>query len=764
MINKNEKNEIDLIQYWRITIKRKWVVIIFTTALLFFTAVFTFLATPMYKSTATLHIDEDFSKILSIEDAFGYQTRFRDQTFFNTQLRLIRSKRLAERVVERMDLLSRPEFSSRGQQNKSLVRSVYDLLTFKWISSKDKEEKRQIRPLYPSSPYSNMADVLRRRIGVSPIRETKLVEVSFTSPSPVLAADIVNTLAEEFINFSVDIRYEKTQEATDFLGEQIANTRAELESKERELLRYGKEKEIEFLSDTESAALNKFEDLTQAYTQAQMERYRTQAAYMELKNLEVDSIPPSVTNPTIQDIRTEYTRTKSEYDRKTKILGENYPEMVQLRAKLDSLKGELDTVVNDAETEYRAALRNENYLRESVESQRTEVARMSSDAILYNSLKIEVENKRKLLNSLVERQTETQVSSNLEKFKASNISIIDRGEVPKKPVSPNTKLNFLFALLIGFSGGVGLCILLEQLDNTVKGNEDVEKMFGISALGAIPLMSSDGMKKGRMNGYHAGYRYGYGNKDHVKELSLAQVKGVELVNFHYPQLSISEDYRTVRTSILLSHAETPPKVIVFTSAMAQEGKTTTVANMAVSFAQLEQRVLIIDADMRKPRIHKIFDVENNMGLSAYLTGKQFIRNAILETAIENVWLLPSGLIPPNPAELLNSKKMEELMSVVRKGYDTILIDTPPVLAVIDAVIASTFADSTILVVKSGKTTYKMLEKAIEEMKRSNTHINGVLFNELNVGKGEYRYMDYYSYNEYSYKSESDSEQTEDIDI
>jgi capsular exopolysaccharide synthesis family protein len=495
-----------------------------------------------------------------------------------------------------------------------------------------------------------------------------------------------------------------------------------------------------------------------------MERYRTQASYMELRDIEVDSIPPSVTNPVIQDIRTEYTRTKSEYDRKKEMYGESYPDMLQLRAKLDSLKRELEKVVSDAESEYRAALRNENYLRDSVENQRTEVARMSSDAILYNSLKIEVENKRKLLNSLVERQTETQVSSNLEKFKASNISIIDRGEVPQRPVSPNKKLNFLFALLIGLSGGAGLCILLEQLDNTMKGNEDLEKLFGISALGAIPLVSSDGVKKGKMHGYYSGYRSGYGDNNLSMSGSLPELKEIELVNYHFPQLSISEDYRTVRTSILLSHAENPPKVIVFTSAMSQEGKTTTVANMAASFAQLDQRVLIIDADLRKPRLHKIFEVENTAGLSGFLTGKHFIRNAIIKTNIDNIWILPSGLIPPNPAELLNSKKMTEMISVVKKGYDVILIDTPPVLAVIDPVVVSTLADSTVLVVKSGKTTYKMLSKAIEEMNRSNTHIIGVLFNELNVGRGDYRYMDYYSYRDYSYKSESEDEKVEDIDI
>ena len=764
MINKKEKGEIDLIEYWNIVLKRKWVIVIFASAILFFTGVFTFLATPIYQSSVTLHIDEDLSKVFSIEEAFGYQTQLYDMRFFNTQLRLIKSKRLAERVVERMNLLSRPEYNARQGGKKSIIGTIYSLVTFKGLSSKDNGENGQTRPLYPSSPYSDLADVLRAAIEVSPVRETKLVEVSYTSPSPVLAADVVNTLAEEFINFSVYIRYEKTQQATDFLGEQITNTKAELEQKERELLRYGKEKELGLLSDSESAVLNKFDDLDQALTQAQMERFRAQAAYMELKDLKVDSIPQSITNPAIQDIRAEYSRTKADYDRKSKLYKENYSEMVQLRAQLDSLHAELLTVVGDAQSAYQSALRNENYLRQSVENQRAEVAQMSSDTILYNSLKIEVENKRKLLNSLVERQTETQVSSNLEKFKASNISIIDRGEVPRRPVSPNKRMNFLFALLVGLSGGIGLAILLDQLDNTVKGNEDIEKMFGLSTLGAIPLVSSDGIKKGKTNGYYSGYRQAYGNKNNLMEGTMPEINGIELVNHYYPQMSVAEDYRTVRTSILLSHADNPPKVLVFTSAMAQEGKTTTVANVAVSFAQLEKRVLIIDADLRKPRLHKVFDMDNSTGLSGFLAGKHFIRNAIQKTSINNIWLFPSGLIPPNPAELLNSKKMNEMIEVVRKGYDVVLIDTPPILVVSDAVLVSTYADSTILVVKSGKTTYKMLEKATDEMKRSNTHIIGILFNELNVGKGDYRYMDYYTYREDDYKSEDVEETRDDLDL
>jgi len=362
-----------------------------------------------------------------------------------------------------------------------------------------------------------------------------------------------------------------------------------------------------------------------------------------------------------------------------------------------------------------------------------------------------VDNKRKLLNSLIERQTETQVSAQLGGLKASNIWVIDKGEVPRNPVSPKKQLNLMLALIFGLAGGIVLCFLLDYLDNTVKGDEDIEKLFGLSSLGVVPYLPPDGVKRGKNSGYYGTYRYSYKDYAHASEESMPEIKEIELVNFHYPQISLSEDYRTIRTSLLLSHAGNPPKVIVFTSAMSKEGKSSTVANMAVSFAQLEERVLVIDADMRKPRIHKIFDVDNSAGLSGYLAGKTFIRNAIQKSSIDNVWILPAGLIPPNPAELLNSKKMKELIDVVKKGYDIILIDSPPVLAVVDSVIVSTLADGTVFIVKTGNTTYKMLSNAIEELNKANAKVLGLVFNEIKAGRGEYYYMDYYRYRDYSYE-------------
>ncbi len=746
-----KKHEIDLIQYWGMIIKRKWVILTFTGMLVFFTGIFSFLATPIYKSTVTLLIEEESSKMLSIDEAFGFQSSvIQDLRFFNTQLKLLKSKSLAERVAKRMNLLARKELSS-GNSGKSLTGLIKDFATLKWLKSRKADEGRELKPVPRADAYSSIAESIRYKIEVRPLRDTKLVEVSYSSPDPILAADLINTLAEEFIDFSIEKRFETTQQASNFLNEQISNLQEELVAKQKELQRYGQEKEIFFLSDAESTAVNKFASLNAAYTQAQINRINAEATYRELRDLDVESLPQFVNNPVIQQFKTEYSRMKNDYEEKSKIFKPDYPEMIQLRAKLESMKEELKNeirkAVEAAETEYRSALNREQSLLRLLEQQRSDVVRMDSNAILYNSLKIEVENMRRLLNSLVERRNETLVSARLEGFKTSNITIIDRAEVPKKPVSPKKKLNLILAFLIGLFGGVGLCFVLEYLDNTIKGPEDVEKLVGLPSLGIIPYLPSDEEGERKTGSKH--YGYSYGEKSEKKDEAV-EVKRIELVNHLYPNLSISEDYKTVRTSILLSHADNPPKTLLFTSSLPREGKTVTVVNMAVSFSQLDEKVLVVDADLRKPRLHRIFKARNTGGLSSYLTGKLSLKDIILKTSIPNIWLLPSGPIPPNPAELLNSKKMKEMLEEIKKGYDIILIDTPPVLAVIDTLIVSNLVDCIVFIIKAGKTTKKPFRNSIEELRRAKSKIIGVVFNELKVKKGDYYFMNYYRYHQYNH--------------
>jgi capsular exopolysaccharide synthesis family protein len=356
---------------------------------------------------------------------------------------------------------------------------------------------------------------------------------------------------------------------------------------------------------------------------------------------------------------------------------------------------------------------------------------------------------RTLLSTLVAKQNEIQVSSQLGGLRTSNIKVVDRALVPPGPFTPNVRRNLLMALLAGLLGGLGLIFLVEYLDNTVKGPEDVEKLTGLPSLGIIPFLSPDGGRK-RSDVY--GSSRSYGSEEAAAGGDAPIVREIELINHLYPKFSIAEDYRTVRTSILFSHADSAPKTIAFTSTLPQEGKTATVSNLAVSFAQLEGKVLLVDADMRKPRLSKVFNLRNTNGLSSYLAGKKGFDEVVQKTSIENVWTIPSGPHPPNPAELLNSKRMKELLAQAKEAFNVVLLDTPPVLAVIDPVIVSSLADSTVFVVRAGKTTRRSLQRALDEVRKSKADIIGVVFNEVRIGRQGIG-TPFYHYYQYEYGSQ-----------
>jgi capsular exopolysaccharide synthesis family protein len=757
MNDKGLRKEVNLSEYWHMIVKRKWVIVSFTGALVFFTAVFSFLATPLYRSTARLYIEEESSKMLSIDQTFRYQPQvIRDSTFFNTQIKLIKSKSLAERVVQRANLLSRPGFGQGDQPKKSLLRSIWSVVTFQWLSTKKKSDEKESDPFVTTNPYSGPARQILRAISVTPVRDTRLIDVSFVSPNPSLAAEILNILIEEFKSFSLEKRYEFTQQASDFLSDQISTLQKDLASKEMELTRYSKEKDIFSLSPTESMVLNELSRITSAHTEARMVRFEKESIYRELSDLDADSIAQFVRDPTLQDLKYQYIRLNNEYDEKLESLKESHPEMVQRKARLDSILGELQKAVATAESEYNAARQNENSLRLELERQKEKVAASDSNAIHYNMIKDEVDNLRRLVNTLDQRRTEAQVSAKLRGLEAGNISIIDSGEIPEYPFSPRKKFNLILALIIGLSGGAGLCFLLDHMDNTVKGPEDVEKLANLSSLGIIPRLNKPEEAKKKKSRPHLDYSYSTEKNNPGRASETPESQNIDLINHFYPKLIIAEDYRTIRTSILLSHADRPPKTIVFSSALPQEGKSATVVNMAVTFAQLGERVLVVDSDLRKPRLHKIFEVENKMGLSSYLTGKDPLKDVVQKTFVENVFLIPSGPIPPNPSELVNSKKMKSLMTDQDNGFDFVLFDTPPVLAVIDAVIMSSIAEVTVFLIKAGKTQRKPFLNAVGKLKKAGARIIGTIFNELEVKSSDFHFMDYYRYYKYDYYGDSEN--------
>ncbi len=754
MTTKPQKTEIDLLFFWRILLKRKWIVLTFLLVIVTATSILSFTATPIYEATATILIENPRPEFMSIQDLFssnqfgwGYQDRF-----FNTKLELLRSRGLGERVVKRMNLLDNPEYEEKVGASPSLLGTIKNIVTLRWLRGGGKRpaaEEGGLEALQERNAV--LASQLIARIRTSVIEGTGLVRISYQSSSAKLARDVVNTLVEEFFDYSIESRYEATRQASDFLAEQIAQLRNDLEIKQRELQRYGQEKNIMVLSNQEDTAVGEFSNLYNAYLQAQIKRVNKEAVLRELRGLNLDALstPTRISNQSVSALLSDYLKTKIEYDDKLKFYQESYPEMQRLKSRLDTQKAQLQIEIKNAlevaESEYRAAIKEEETLKTMMGQQRRDVVESSSNRVRYNVLKAEVDGAQNLLAFLQSKQQETQVSARVTGQRTSDIRIVDKALLPTSPVSPNVMRNILMSVMWGLFLGLGLAFAVEFTDTSLKTPEDVEKLVNLPSLGLIPSYAPDG--KASYLGYYA---YGKPGRTSAVPVAEKQPTSIELINHFDPNLAISEAYRTIRTSILFSQTDrTGGKIYCFTSAFPQEGKTTTAVNMAVSFAQLEEKTLLMDCDLRKPRVHRVFKSRNAVGMSNVLTGRVPLRDALQNTQVQHLKILTCGPIPPNPAELLNSARMRELLEALRTSFTHIILDTPPMLFVSDAAIMGSLADSTIIVLRPEKAFRKPFLKMVEELEKAKAHILGVVFNDVNIRKNTY-YADHYRYH-YRYK-------------
>ena len=473
-----------------------------------------------------------------------------------------------------------------------------------------------------------------------------MVEVQFKDQDPNLAADILNALFESFIDMNVQAKYQATEQATEFLTAQIARLQTDIADKEQKLQQYGAEKNIVSLSDKETTIVQKLGEFNRALTEAQIDRVKKETYYGMIRGVSPESIPEAINNPLIQRLREDYGKLSREYVKMEERFGPEYPEMQRVKTELEgarkSLANELENLVKAAYSDWLAAARKEKSLEEIFNKRKEEAFQLNSNSILYNSLKIEVENKKSVLEALQKRQNETGVSAELKGLGTSNVRIVDRAEAPLYPSSPKKKLNMALALLIGLFGGTGLAFLFEHLDDSIKTFDDVERYSGLPSLGVVPAFSPDG--------YPAGHGYGPGKKraGNAPGVKITVEKGrgrkvdvnswldsggvasassrvsgappkraasIDLITFKFPASGYSECYRTIRSSLLLSSADPRPKCIGVSSPLPQEGKTSTLSNLAVTLAQNNKKVLIVDSDLRKPRQHKIFKMLNVGGLS-----------------------------------------------------------------------------------------------------------------------------------------------------
>jgi len=570
-------------------------------------------------------------------------------------------------------------------------------------------------------------------------QNSRIIEVHYRSADPQLAANVVNTLMQTYVEDNRKARFESTMQASDWLQKQLVDLQMKVETSQEKLVRYQKEHEILGIDEKQNIITSKLDELNKVLTAAESERMDKEALYRMVESGDPDAIATTAggdsgsgsqaASALLATLLSKQADLKIQSADLNTQFGPSYPKLAQLNNQLkevdSQIQSEMRKVASKVRGQYTTALRREGMLRDALEKQKQEANKLNESAIEYNLLKRDSETYRALYEGILQKLKEASVSAGL---KSNNFRIVDGARPPTYPIEPNIPRNLAFALMLGLASGVGLAFLLEGLDNTIRTTEQAQNISGLASLGMIPL----GSKSAR-------------DGPNSKRLVIASSKeAVELVTQVRPQSQMAESYRALRTSLLLSNLGAPPKVIMVTSALPQEGKTTTSINCAVVLAQKGVRVLLIDADLRRPSIHKTLGMGPRSGLSNVLTGSTTLEQAITRTAIlPNLFVLPAGTPPPNPAELLASSNMRDVLAQLREQYDHIVLDTPPSLSVTDAVVLSPRADAVVLVIRSGKTTKQALRRARDILAQVNAKVVGVLLNAVDLTSPDYYY--YYEY-------------------
>jgi polysaccharide biosynthesis transport protein len=703
-------------EYIRVLIKRKWMVISVVVGIFMAVAVASLRQTPIYEAVGQIVVNKADSNVITFKDSMPVVDYY-DQSDLDTEVRILQSDLMALQVIRQLNLDKRSEFG--GESNQKQANLVAD-------------------PLASDANHtSTLLGGFRSHLKVTLIPNTRVMEIHYTSTDPQLAASAVNTLAATYVEQNFKTKFESTMQASDWLSKQLVDLQMKVETSQEKLVRYQKEHEILGTDEKQNIITEKLDELNKEMTMAESDRMQKESVYRQTQSNDPVAIAAAVINdgPSISGssalldkLHEQQATLRIQVAELSTQFGPAYPKVEQLNNQLKEIDHQLQLetskAVDHLKQQYLAALQRETMLRGAFDKQKQEANKLNESAIEYSILKRDLDSNRTLYEGLLEKLKEAGVTAGL---RSNNFRIINAARVPSSPSEPNIPRNLSFALLLGLISGVGLAFILENMDNTVRTPEQAQFISGLPSLGMIPL----------------GSKSGHGPGD--KRLALTPAKEVfETVTQIRPQSQMAESYRALRTSLLLSNLGAPPKVIMVTSARPQEGKTTTSINTAIVLAQKGVRVLLIDADLRRPSVHKALGMGPRSGLSNVLTGSATVQQTITTSPIlPNLLILPAGTPPPNPAELLASSNMRDLIDELRQQFDHIVIDTPPTLSVTDAVVLSPRADASILVIRSGQTTKQALRRARDILTQVNAHVAGVLLNAVDLTSPDYYY--YYEY-------------------
>lgn len=705
-------SEVHLSEYWSVILKRRKLIAVIVALVLAVTVVMTLLTRSTYRATTVVNVERERTSPTGLEQQ-SYQGY--DPEFLPTQTRLMKSREIAERVAQRLNLSANPEFVAA------------------------KSGAVQDRNATP--PVVKAAMAVQGQTEVVPIRGTNLVELSFVSSNPKTAADVANALAESYIDWNLEAKFKVLGQANKFLATQAEQLKSEIDQLEKELQAYGRQKDIVSMDPNANVTMQNLESLNAEYSAAVADRVAKEAKYYEIQNARPDAIADTLSNGLVANLRGEQAKLERDYAEKLNLYKPEWPPMQQLKAQIDKGRQHLNQVIEEtvskarenARNEYFTARRREESLKNVMAGQKSAAMTQNTNAVEYNNLKVEIDTKKSLLDAVLKRQAETEISSRLRGERMSNIRVVDRAIVPVARFRPSYRRNAMLGLFLGLALGVGLAFFLEYLDRSLRNAQQVEQYLHLPTLGIIPAVGS----------LAAGYGYGYkliGKKK--KETPPATDASIELIPHKHPRSTVAEAYRAFRAALLLSRAG-GVKTISVTSSLPGEGKTSTAANLAVVLGQIGKRVLVIDADLHKPRMHQVFGVSNRVGLVSVLAQNVDPQMAIQNTSIPNVWLMPTGPSTPNPSGLLSSQPMVDFLNDAKVNFDYVVVDTPPVGPVADAIVVGHATDGVILCTQAGRTPRELVRRVKDKLQLSGVRVLGILIN--NLHEDALAHDEYYRY-------------------
>lgn len=732
-----------LSDYIKLGIKYRWLIAGVVGVTVSLTLLYSLLATPLYTANATLKIGT-YSPLLpgaSIESLQREQTM--EQDYLNTQVEILSSLSLADKVYSQSSIA---EELSRYLGRQTGLFSVFRPFFSSFGSSKT--------PSVETAYHQSISKLKQYKglLTITPIRRTSLVKVSVTMSDPALAAKVANLHAKEYIELTRADRQKSALDNLIFLQGQAQELADKIALLEREMASYAEGNAIVSVTKDENIVVKQMSELNDLLTAATAKRIQSETTYNEakagsgLKSTAYD-------DESIQRLRVTLKEAEAEFALLSEKFTPSYPRMVQLKARIDTLKENLTAqraeVIKGLEAKYKADLESEKSLRAQLETQKSAAFDLSRREVQYNIMKREYDSLKDLYQAVLRQLKEAQLSA---QGSGTNISIAEPAAVPTEHSSPQRTLNLLLALCLSPMLGCALALAAESLDNTIKTPEEAQSILQLPTLGIVPMFSlaydEQGLKKisaARTDSNKPGLPP---KKIDPSIISLDNALQDELVTITSPRSMASEAFRTIRTSVILSSADNPPRVILVTSGQKSEGKTTLTANLAITLAQSGNRTLIIDGDLRRPAVHKFFAVGDTLpGIVDYLTGQRTLVEVVRRSPVDRLFVIAAGLTPPNPSELLGSRKLSCLLRDLKSQFDFILVDAPPVLPVTDAVLLSRSVDGVVVVVRGQETTHQIARDAVKRLKQVGARILGIVLNDVDLRSGDYYYYrrGYHSY-------------------